>query len=169
MYGALSCSFGAADKAPYWSAECFQNQTRPRPAVTLLEVLGIACWRGSFAELDFVGRAFGPGRCPAPFRRGRRASLGCKGGAVERTLPIDWVTLDSMVAVVVWGLYPLSLVHALRELRATGGSLGFRRWVHRLAPAQHRPQLLEAFLAQAVLHVAALFRRDLSRHTRILQ
>ena len=169
MCGALSCSCGAADKAPHRSAECFQNQTRPRPAVTLLEVLGIACWRGSLSEMNLAERAFDPGRCPAPFRRGRRVTLGCKGGAVERTLPIDWVTLDSMVAVVVWGLYPLSLVRALRELRVTMGQLGSRCWIRYIFPAQHRPQLLEAFLAQAVLHVAALLRGNFGRNARILE
>ena len=36
MCGALSCSFGAADKAPHWSAECSENQARPPPTVTRL-------------------------------------------------------------------------------------------------------------------------------------
>ena len=35
-------------------------------------------------------------------------------------------------------------------------------------PPQHRFQLLKALLAQAMLHVAALLRRDLSRNTRVL-
>lgn len=64
---------------------------------------------------------------------------------------------------------PFPLVRALRELRATGGGqLGFRCWARRIILAQHRPQLLEAFLAQAVLHVAALLRRDLGRYACVL-
>lgn len=48
MCGALSCSFGAADKAPHWSAECSENQARPPPAVTLLQAAcdGGRCWLG---------------------------------------------------------------------------------------------------------------------------
>ena len=57
--------------------------------------------------------------------RGRRVSLGWKGGTVYRMVHPDRFTLDSEKVAVVRNLYPLSLVRALRELRATVGQLGF--------------------------------------------
>ena len=53
MCGALSCSFGAADKAPHWSAECSENQARPPPAVTLLQATcdGAVVGWGRWAEV----------------------------------------------------------------------------------------------------------------------
>ena len=63
---------------------------------------------------------------------------------------------------------PFPLVRALRELRATVGQLGFCCWTRYIFPAQHRPQLLKAFLAQAMLHVAALLRGNLGRYAGVL-
>ena len=77
MCGALSCSFGAADKAPHWSAECSENQAQSPPAVTLLQAVcdGAVVGWGRWAD---VGRARG---CCGPWfrRRPRRfapAALG---------------------------------------------------------------------------------------------
>ena len=57
MCGALSCSFGAADKAPHWSAECSENQARPLPAVTRLRAAcdgAVAGW-GRWADVGARG------------------------------------------------------------------------------------------------------------------
>ncbi len=57
MCGALSCSFGAADKAPHWSAECSENQARPPPAVTRLRAAcdgAVAGW-GRWADVGARG------------------------------------------------------------------------------------------------------------------
>lgn len=53
MCGALSCSFGAADKAPHWSAECSENQARPPPAATLLQAIcdGVVVGWGRWADV----------------------------------------------------------------------------------------------------------------------
>ncbi len=93
---------------------------------------------------------------------------GCGDSSAAGLSHTDCSTLGCVGLAVVRISYPLSLVRALRELRATVGQLGFRCWARHIFPTQHRPQLLEALLAQAVLHVAALLRRDIRRNTGFL-
>lgn len=66
MCGALSCSFGAADKVPHWSAECSENQARPPPAVTLLRAAcdGAVVGWGRWADVGARG-------CCGPWSRRR--------------------------------------------------------------------------------------------------
>lgn len=77
MCGALSCSFGAADKAPHWSAECSENQAQSPPAVTLLQAVcdGAVVGWGRWADVGARG-------CCGPWsrRRPRRFAPAALGG-----------------------------------------------------------------------------------------
>ena len=86
MCGALSCSFGAADKAPHWSAECSENQARPPPAVTLLRAAcgGVVVGWGRWADVGARGRC-GPWSRRRP-RRFAPAAWGDFGVGVNRGL-----------------------------------------------------------------------------------
>ena len=92
MCGALSCSFGAADKAPHWSAECSENQARPPPAVTLLRaacdgaVVGWGRWADGSTWLLW---ALVPAAAPA-LRACRLLGLWSAAGSCGAVAPAAW-------------------------------------------------------------------------------
>lgn len=146
--------------------------SKPSPVPACGDVVG-GSWAslaggGSLSELDLVGGDTGPNRCPTPLAREARLFGGAEIAQLWwRRAPIAplWTESDSLLSE---SPIPFPLVRALRELRATGDQLGFRCWARHIFPPQHRPQLLKALLAQAMLHVAALLRGNLGRYTCVL-